>query len=53
MDNQYKFVDFKMYCPRCKYRNRDENQKPCCDCMEVGARENSHVPECWEGEQKR
>lgn len=50
MENQMKFVDFNIYCPKCKYRELNENQIPCCDCMEIPVRENSHIPEYWEGE---
>lgn len=53
MENQMKFVLFDIYCPRCKHRDMNENQHPCCNCMEVPVRENTHVPECWEGESQR
>lgn len=59
MENQMKFVDFNAYCGKnitspwkCKYRDRDENQKPCCYCLEVSARENSQIPEYWEDASK-
>ena len=53
MDGQIKFVLFDIYCPRCKHRDLNENQDPCCECLEVGARENTHVPEYWDAEVKK
>ena len=52
MENQMKFVEFDVYCKKCKYRDRDENLNPCCDCLEIPARENTHIPEYWEGADK-
>ena len=53
MEHQMKFVEFNIYCPRCKYRNLNEAQDPCNECLEVGAREDTHVPEYWEAENKK
>ena len=53
MENQMKFVEFNIYCPRCKHKDLDEHQDPCNECLEVGARENTHVPEYWEAENKK
>ena len=53
MENQVKFVEFNIYCQRCKYRNLNEAQDPCNKCLDIGARENTHVPEYWEAENKK
>ena len=49
MDENLKEVRFDIYCDRCKYRDYKEGQDPCNDCLEVGMREGTHVPEHWEG----
>lgn len=38
-------VDFKTYCETCKYRAKEEFEDPCNECLEVGMRENTRVPE--------
>jgi hypothetical protein len=38
-------VDFKTYCAKCKYRDKKEFEDPCNECMEVGMREQTRVPE--------
>ena len=53
MEHQMKFVEFSIYCPRCKHRNLNEAQDPCNECLEIGAREDTHVPEYWEAENKK
>ena len=49
MEDNYTVVRFDIYCNKCKYKDRDERLNPCNECLEVGARENTHVPEYWEG----
>lgn len=48
-DSELKEVRFKQYCSTCKYRDRNEAQDPCNECLEVGMREGTWVPEKWEG----
>lgn len=43
MEN-FKEVYFDMYCKSCKYQEKEEDQSPCYECLEVPARENSHKP---------
>ena len=52
MESQMKFVEFGVYCKKCKHRDRGEDQKPCCYCLEVPVKENSHIPEYWEDASK-
>lgn len=49
METLMKEVYFASNCETCKHRDVDENEEPCYKCLEIGARENSHVPEFWEG----
>ena len=53
MEHQMKFVEFNIYCPKCKHRNLNEAQDPCNECLEIGARKDTHVPEYWEAENKK
>lgn len=49
MDENLKEVRFDIYCGKCKYSARDEAKDPCNECLEVGMRDGTHVPEYWEG----
>lgn len=42
---EYLEVDFRTYCASCKYRDKKEFEDPCNECLEVGMRENTRVPE--------
>lgn len=48
MDIYMKEVYFASNCETCKHRDINEENDPCCKCLEIGAREGSHVPEYWE-----
>ena len=37
-------VDFHKYCPECQYRDFDEENDPCWDCLAVGVTLNG-VPD--------
>lgn len=39
-----KFVDFNVYCSKCKYANCEEWDKPCDDCLEYPVNDDSHKP---------
>ena len=39
-----KEVDFKKYCPACKYLKKRQDQKPCAECLETPAREDTARP---------
>lgn len=45
MDEDYKFVNFEKYCARCVYRRKHDYESPCNECLEVGARIGTEVPE--------
>ena len=48
MEDNLHIVSFDMYCPSCKYVNKDQNEEPCDTCLSIPARENSRKPEKWE-----
>ena len=48
----YKEVYFSDYCPTCKYKDVNEQEDPCNECLIYFARENSHKPEKYEEETK-
>jgi hypothetical protein len=33
-DNEYKEVDFKTYCQKCKHKDLDDARDPCNECLE-------------------
>lgn len=39
-----KEVYFAEYCSKCKYKDLDEKFDPCNECLDVGAREDTHKP---------
>ena len=44
MDTTYKEVDFKKYCPLCKFEKLKDWQDPCNECMEYGMNEHTAKP---------
>lgn len=46
-NSENKEVRFDKYCETCEYGDYDERMDPCCECMEVGMREGTEVPEFW------
>lgn len=52
MDCCIKEVSFDIYCLRCIHKDLAEEDHPCDECLTIPARENTHVPEYWEGEHK-
>lgn len=46
MDDGYaKFVDFKTYCPLCKFADKSSTAEPCNTCLETGGRtDRSPIP---------
>lgn len=45
-DQPYKFVEFNLYCDRCKYKDvKDENgEEPCNSCLAEPVNLNSSKP---------
>lgn len=41
---EMKEVDFKTYCPLCKYAYLHNEYDPCCDCQDIGGRIESSQP---------
>lgn len=53
MDNDiYKAVRYDLYCGSCKYEKRQENQLPCCDCLDEPLKEYSEIPVKYEAKEK-
>ena len=48
MKDEFKIVRFDLYCNRCKHEEKDEADEPCNSCLDIPARQNTHVPEFWE-----
>lgn len=48
MNGETRFVDFALYCPKCKYWPKDEKEEPCNDCMSQPTNEYSAKPVCYE-----
>lgn len=47
MDTTTKIVEFGQYCPTCRNFEKEEDEDPCCDCLNIEVRDNSHKPEYW------
>ena len=39
-----KIVDFNTYCKICRYKNTDEAERPCSECLAEPARQYSQKP---------
>ena len=39
-----KFVDFYIYCQKCKHKNVIESEDPCHECLNEPVREDSRKP---------
>lgn len=48
MQGDYKEVFFNIYCEKCKHEHVKANHEPCCDCISVPFRIDSHKPEKFE-----
>lgn len=51
-DNSTKFVAFDKYCGDCKFATKSATSDPCNDCLNVGAREGTEVPEYFEKKER-
>lgn len=40
----YKEVYFHQYCKQCEYRDLDETESPCFECLEDPVNAYSHKP---------
>ncbi len=50
-DGNAKFVDFKEYCPKCKWADKSSTADPCNECLDVGGRsDRSPIPVNYEEE---
>ena len=43
-------VDFFNYCPKCKNKNKSEQEDPCYECLETSVKDDSRKPEFFEEE---
>ena len=50
--NDTQFIDFFKYCATCKYKDTDEIDDPCNECLDIGAKEGSGIPEKYEEAKK-
>lgn len=46
--DNYKFVDFDKYCPRCAHQPKAGTLEPCNECLDIPARLYSHMPEYFD-----
>lgn len=51
-DSNLKEINFVEYCRTCKYRDKKDYEPPCDECLEVGMRKGTCVPERWDGNKK-
>lgn len=50
MEIREHIVEYDIYCPNCKFKDKDENQDPCSTCLSMPTNENSRKP--WYFEQR-
>lgn len=48
MIGDFKEVRFDLYCPSCKHEDTAESEDPCCECLAIPARVDSHCPEKYD-----
>lgn len=53
MEGMLKEVYFDNFCSQCVHKDTDENEEPCCDCLEVPGRPYSHTPEYFERKENK
>ena len=39
-----KEVNFEEWCAKCRHEKLDEKFDPCNECLDIGAREETHKP---------
>lgn len=39
-----KFVNFRLYCPKCKYYDLKQDEEPCNECLENPTNQYSTKP---------
>lgn len=44
MEYEYKEVYFDKYCEKCEYKDKKEEEEPCCDCIAEPVNLHSHKP---------
>lgn len=47
MEDQDYEVRFDEYCHKCAYSDRNENESPCYDCLDLATNVNSVKPVYW------
>ena len=45
MEGDLHEVEFDTYCPTCRFKETDEAESPCRECLNVPARVDSRRPE--------
>lgn len=45
--SERKFVEFEKYCKDCKFKDLEETEEPCCDCLAEPVNLYSHKPVKW------
>lgn len=45
--NDYKEVDFETYCKTCQFKNAQEDEDPCYECLKEPVNLHSVKPTKW------
>lgn len=48
MVNEYKIVEYDIWCPQCKHKDCKETDEPCYSCMGEPVNLYSHKPVKYE-----
>ena len=38
------------YCNSCSHLEKDEEEEPCCECLKIFSREDTHRPMYYDGD---
>lgn len=49
----WKEVDFKTYCPKCKYEKTEETKDPCNECLALDQGKQTEIHNCSSDVQTR
>lgn len=53
MNTKVKFVDFDLFCSKCRHEDVVATEEPCNKCLGTPVREDSHTPINFELNEKR
>ena len=53
MDQDYREVDFAIYCPKCEHEKKKEREEPCASCLARAFNYYTSKPVLFEKKKKK